>query len=506
MFLHLLACSDANVLSKAEDYEYAGESASTTGAPQDDGAEDTGFDGEEEDDYKKLAPAATDVYVFVANPDRDTVTRIAVDDLGVLTTEVGKIPSTVVTTADYGTAVTLNEGSDSVSIIDADTMEVTEVGIRDNCNRLELSSDGDWVIAWYDPDKESLGLGGGATSFNEVTFVSLATMTAAPMAVGFSPHSVRWTRDGSRAVVVSDAALAVVDLESDPPSPTLVVLDEEGDAPTAEEVELSPDGNWAFVRQEGSDSILVVSLDDFSISSVAADEGLSDLDLSPDGGSLAAVARTAKRILRYDPASPFDTPEVVDFPFDLELGSLQFTGDGSQGVLYTNASLIDAFAVWDVATGEMDDRAVVKPIQSVALAEDGDSVILFHTLADAADADPEDVFYGEWALTMTDLSSGIQNPILLDAEPTAWSVSEDGAWGFTIMETRGYLIALDYATLLHDNVELPSLPVYLGTMPGRSEAWVSQDHSLGRISFYEPDQGLLDTITGFELNGEIDHE
>ena len=35
--------------------------------------------------------------------------------------------------------------------------------------------------------------------------------------------------------------------------------------------------------------------------------------------------------------------------------------------------------------------------------------------------------------------------------------------------------------------------------------WVSQDHELGRISFYDADAGTIDTITGFELNSEIDH-
>ncbi|MFZ5477844.1 MAG: hypothetical protein ACOZNI_13805, partial [Myxococcota bacterium] len=37
---------------------------------------DSGGPPEEEDDYLALAPAATSAYVFVANPTRDTVTRI----------------------------------------------------------------------------------------------------------------------------------------------------------------------------------------------------------------------------------------------------------------------------------------------------------------------------------------------------------------------------------------------------------------------------------------------
>lgn len=508
MMLLLTACSSYDLNAKADTgysngADYGADTAEQGGGG---GAGDTGFSGEDENDYLKMAPAATDVYVFVANPDRNTVTRIAVDDLSVVTAEVGDTPSTVVTTADYSTAVTLNEGSDSVSILDAATMTVREVGIRDNFNRLALSDDGHWVMAWYDPDAESLGTTGGAISFNEASFVDVVTGTHYPMAVGFNPHDVKWTRDGSRAVVVSDNALAVVDLTAATPSPTMITLDDEGDAPPAAEVVLSPDGHWAFVRQEGSDALVVVSLDDQSVSSVTADEGLSDIDLNPSGTSLAAVARTARKVLEYDPTDPFALPTWVDFPFDQPFGSLQFTGDGALGVLYTNASAVAEYGVWDVGAGTMTEHKLEKPVSTLGLSQDGDSVIIFHTKGDAPDADPDSPFYGEWAVTMTDLSSNIQNPILLDAEPTAYTVSENGAYGYFIMDGESYLEVLDYATLLHDNVELPSAPKFIGNLPGRDLAYASQEHPLGRISFYDPESGGLDTITGFELNSEIDHE
>ena len=36
-------------------------------------------------------------------------------------------------------------------------------------------------------------------------------------------------------------------------------------------------------------------------------------------------------------------------------------------------------------------------------------------------------------------------------------------------------------------------------------AWVSQDHPLGRISFFDPDDASLETLTGFELNSGIEN-
>jgi hypothetical protein len=48
---------------------------------------------------------------------------------------------------------------------------------------------------------------------------------------------------------------------------------------------------------------------------------------------------------------------------------------------------------------------------------------------------------------------------------------------------------------------LPDLDIADGDEP---KAWVSQEHPLGRISFFDPDDTSLETITGFELNSEIE--
>ena len=84
---------------------------------------DDGLGSENESNFLALRPATTDAYVFVANPDRNTVTRISVPSLEVLTVEVGVDPSLVETSADYSRAVTFNRGSDSVSVIAADSLD-----------------------------------------------------------------------------------------------------------------------------------------------------------------------------------------------------------------------------------------------------------------------------------------------------------------------------------------------------------------------------------------------
>ncbi|GDX83561.1 hypothetical protein LBMAG42_53720 [Deltaproteobacteria bacterium] len=501
----LFACSEYSV-SKATSVngEFDEGAAPTDGAGDDDG---DGYEpSEEESDYLRLAPAATDQYVFVANPDRDTLTRVAVSTLEVRTVGVGRIPSTVQTTSDYRLAVTLDEGDDSVSMVYAETLEVASVGIRDNMNQLSLSPDGAWSMAWYDPDAESLGVSDGVTSFNEVSFVKMDPLGHLPMAVGYNPKGVHWSDDGKLAVVVSDGSLAVVDLTAETPSARLIPLVEDQlDAPVAEEVVLSADGSFAFVRQRSVEDLLVVDLLNGVVDRLIVGADPTDMDLSVDGARLAVVARSARQVWTFDVENPYADATVVDFPSDRAYGSLAFTGDGLRALLYTNASLTDSLAIWDLGDDSFDERALVKPVSSIGLSPSGTTAIVFHTDDNAADADPDEPFYDEWAVTLMETDGIGENRLLLPSEPAGYTTTDDDLWGYFILDGQSLIEACSFETLIPQLVILPSEPVFVGTLPGQDVAWASQEHDLGRISFYDPSADSLDTITGFELNSEIEH-
>ena len=468
---------------------------------------DSGGGGSEtEDPYFKLPPAATASFVFIANPDRDTVTRIQVPELVVDTRAVGEQPTQVQTTGDYQRAVTLNEGSDDISIIDAESFEVRTIGIRDNFNAMSLSEDGRWAACWYNPNADSAAASGGIQTFNEVSLVNLETGEHTPMVVGFNPRSIRWTPDGNTALVISDASLAVIDLTASTLAPALVPLaDDALNAPAAEEVEISPDSNWAFVRQFGTDVIVLVDLHALDATTLPVGDNPTDLDLSPDGSEVAVLSRGAHELWLFDAASPFSPPRIVQTPPDTAYGSLLFAGDGSQGVLYTNASALAQYATWDTVTDTITEHALVKPVKAMAVSPTGGSLLVFHTEGDADDADTSSPFYDAWALTLIDLNDYRQNPMVLPAEPSAYSTSTDGKYGFYLMEGYKFLEVLDFETMLPEEIVLNSAPLFVGTLPETDIAFASQEHELGRISFYAAENGSLDTVTGFELNAEIDH-
>ncbi len=499
-------------MSMDTDYAPASD-ADTTWTSGDDDDDATATRPEQEDDFLSLPPAQTDTFIFVANPARDTVTRVNVDTLEVRTTGVGSNPTAVQTTPDFQTAAVFNSGDDTVHIIDANTLDSQIVEVRDNFNVMKMSPDGTFVVLWHsvaaekpdDPNPE------GLQSFNETSFVNLLTGDHFPMAVGFNPRDVVFDRDANQAAVVSDEYLALVDLNAEPLLPNLIQLDIDLlDAPEAEEVVLSPSGEFAFVRQFGTQDILVVDLLTHSVDAIPVGLNPTDLDLSPDGTKAVIVTRGSDELWVLDVDDPYAPAEVHDLPLGTNFGSLAFDPTGSQALVYTTATAIDRYATWNLSNDDIVLRSLVKPVKSLSVTPTGESALIFHDIADAQGADTNSPFYGEWAITMLSLVDFRTNPLLLPAEPTGFANSSNGNYGFFIMEGQPFLEQLDYTTLLHEEIVLKSNPVHVGVLPDldpadgiEPQAWASQDHELGRISFLDPLTMAVETITGFELNSQI---
>lgn len=514
----VLLCAVAVVTSCAE-YDLAGDTgardadADTDTDADADGDEDTG-PPESEDDFLALKPSQTDVYVFVANPALGTITRITVDTLDVLTTDVGSDPRVVLTTPDYDTAVVFNRGDDSISVVDADTLDRFDIGVRDDLNNMVMSRNGQWVALWHDraaeqPDDPPPS---GLQSFNEASFVDIDTAEHFPMAVGFNPRNIVFSNDSTLAVVVSDEYLALVDLTDAFPQPQLVqVADDPLDPPIAEEVALSPNGQYAFVRQFGADDLVVVDLETHLVDRLPVGINPTDLDLTPDGTRAVVVSRGSGQVFVFDTQNPFLAPDVLDLPPGVTLGSVLLSPAGDQAVLYSTASLEPLYATWNLDTDEITLRGLVKPIAAMAVTPTGGSLLVFHTLEDAVDADPGSPFNGEWAVSLIDFEDFRANPILLPAEPIGYANAGSGERGYLVLDGVPLLAVLDYRTLLFDEYTLRSDPVFIGVLPDldlfdgdEPAAWVSQEHPLGRISFFDPDETSLETITGFELNSQIE--
>jgi DNA-binding beta-propeller fold protein YncE len=492
------------------DYEppYGDDSASA-------GSDDSGTPSdtappEQEESFLSLLPAATNAYVFVANPDRDTVTRVSVPSLSVITAPVGHLPVSVVTTPDFTMAATFNVGDNTVSVIEADDLDdITNVSVRNNMNRMELSPDGRWALLFNDPHVELdyPPASGGTLSYDEVSLVNLEKRACTPVVVGFQPKDVAFTPDGSLAVLVSDAYLGTIDLSTDVAGEParFEVSDDLIDPPEAQEIVVSPDGAYAFVRQFGESTLVVIDLETGTRSLLDVGDNPTDLDLTPDGTKAVAVARGSNELWIYDATDPLGVlPDVVAMPATESFGSVIMNPAKSNAILFSNATADSThYGAWSLVDDSIAVRALVKPIDTIAISPDGGTALVIHTLANGPDLDPDSGFYDKHALTLLDLDTSITNALALAAKPIAYANSDDGSTGFFAMEGVPEIVALDYGKLIAEPMALSSDPVFLGVLPQTNTAWVSQEHDLGRISFYSPPD-TIQTLTGFELNSAIE--
>jgi DNA-binding beta-propeller fold protein YncE len=514
----MMACSDysANYKMSADEESDGAYGYGDTGyyaAPEDSNTDaDEGFDdglgSETESDFMSLRPATTDSYVFVANPDRNTVTRISVPSLAVLTAEVGVEPSLVETSADYSRAVTFNKGSSSVSVIDADTLDVAEVDVRRNLNQMKMNAQGTWTVVYHDVGAEGGGSSsGGAISFNAISIVDLENQVHFEAMAGSYPHDVQFTSDGQMAVVISDDYLSAIDFSSgEPVLRRIAIADDLVNPPRAEEVLLDPQGGYAIVRQYGVNELVLV---DFAaetsdaVSMIAVGENPTDMDVSPDGSEAIVVARGSKELWVYDLSDPSLPPTVLALPEDEVFGSLILSPDSSQGLLYSTASQESTMGVWTRTDDEIVVRGLVKPVSNVGVSPTGETAVVFHP-RENGDVPSTSQFYNHYALSLVDMSDYFTSAYQLAAEPDSFASTPDGNIGFYTMKDQPYLELLDYRTFVPSEIQLPSNPVHLGTLPDTNTAFVSQEHGLGRISFFNTDEDVLQTITGFELNAAIE--
>ena len=489
-------------------YDYSDEESGTATEPSNDMDEsDDGFGSETEATAPILRPATTNAYVFVANPDRNTVTRIEVETLNVLTAEVGVHPIIVETSSDYRTAVTFNDGSNSLSIIDANTLSVQDVSVRNNLNMMTMSPDGKWVVCYHDVTEENGGQGtGGAISYNAISIVNISTTEHIEFMAGAFPKDVQFSSDSSVAVVISDDYLSVINFaDTGPTLRRIAIADDLINPPLAEEVLLDPQGRYAIVRQYGVDELVLVNLetteDPVSLLTVGANP--TDMDVSPDGSQAMVVARVDKEVWIYDLEDPTLTPQVLSLPEEDVFGSLLLSQDGSQGILYSTASGQSRVGVWSLGDDSITVRGTIKPVSAVDMSPDSQTAILMHP-RENGDIDSSSYFYNRYGISLMAMEDLFTSSYQLTAEPDGFTTTPDGRYGLYTMKDQPFLEVLDFTTFVPEEIQLPSVPNHLGTLPDSNTIFVSQEHDLGRISFFSTNDERLQTITGFELNAVVE--
>ncbi len=480
---------------------------------------------EEEGDFE--FPQASGRFVYAANETTDRVAVIDTEDLAIDVVSVSRGPTWVQpiasSSADAGSVAVLSPGSDELTFIRTTAAGVNSLELRavaEGANALAASPAGDFVIAYHDIDIEAAPVG----SDQEITVLSTAAGGPSyALAVGAHPRALEFAPDGSRAFVITDDGVNIIDLgeiaDVDKP-PLIPVIPDPALDPATVEIQVSASRAQALARVDEETWIAVTDLDDGSQVQLELPGFPTDVDVVADGSFALAVlpSRFGSSLVEI----PLPPSTATDFTVaelgEEYVGVAQLGAAGEVALLYTTVDpwaldgevgpLGDPRLRMTIARrngGGWDDQLTMfteVPIRAAGIAPDDANAILLHDEAPWLNSN------APWPYTLIDLAA--QFPIRkvqqVQAKPKSVLFTPDGARAaVSIRNEAGSVRAVDLVSLgnfIVDTLPLGSPPQGLGHVEVTDKIFVSQEHGSGRITFVASD-GSVQTATGFELNDDV---
>jgi DNA-binding beta-propeller fold protein YncE len=488
---------------------------------------DAGVTPPPEVEYDFGAPISSQRYVYVAMTAQDSLARIDGTTLAVRSTKVGESPKLVATIPGTDGAVVLDSYNGTATIVRpaGDTDSIRVLGTLQRLNRLDIDPSGRFAVVWFDLAKAiAEGSITNVGSFQDVTVIALApgAEKAVNLTVGFRPRNVQFDASGNRAYVITEDGVSVIDLAYATDHEPSIVPPIPVAAPdmiaSDVEVDIVATGEYAAVRQAGRASLRIVNVG--SLPGLAFEIPLAspptDIDLAPDGSRVYAVERSAQQLAIIDvPGDAMDLSgvETVDLA-NATLGSLVLSADGRRGLLYTNASLDERITLieLDQPGYPRSTWSLKKAVRAVGISPAGDTALLIDAKAfgDPATATNfEDYIDKSYGYTLLDLATGFAKLQITPVDPGPFTYSPDGTkvyvgldGGDSATATRALQVVTTRTGVVITK-PLGSPPSAVGMLPGAAQAFVSQRHPLGRVSFVDLTSDAVRTVTGFDLNSQV---
>lgn len=480
---------------------------------------------EEEQDFDLRTPEAGGSYLYIPSAGLDALVVVDATNLAVHLVEVGVEPTLVRALPNDHGAVVLNSGSYDVSIVRPvarGEFAVKTVDVLPDHNHMVLSPDGEWAFLWFDPD---LGGTGGFGSLQDVSAVHLVPgeEVVYNLAVGYRPTDVVFTASGTIALFFCENGISGVrlaNLDGDIFLPPVAVDQNPFQKPVDREIKVTPDGEMAVVRDlVVSPRLTLVGLQDHTIRVLDLPDWPSDLDMTPDGGTVVVPMKTTEQvaIVKVPEAFTWEAPvpedenaTVPDNPFvtlsytGAHFGSTVMTADGSRALLYTTDAGTQAIGMVDVATGQVGVQPLAKEVTNVLVSLDGRMAALLHRKSSGADPS----IAGVEAYSLLDLDSGFSKIVTVDNPVDKVIFTDDSLELFVLMpddygtdhlvhrvSTRSFAV-IPYTT--------PDAPIFVGAMPTIHKVAIALDNPTGWITLIDTETDAVDQVNSFELNSFIE--
>jgi hypothetical protein len=456
------------------------------------------------------APVATNRFVWTANTTTNRIALINAETFEVALAETGLAPTTVAgLPGGQDGAIVLNAGSEDATVVrvsEEGEITTTTVETHSGANAIAVSPSGAFAVAWTDASQFAENELDPIDGLQDITVIDLgAAPRSTILSVGYRPSRVTFDAGETRAFIVTEPGLSVVELGGEPRAGQLVQLtDAEIVDQAARDVSVTPDGSLAVVRVDSTQTLGFVDIESGTRTTLDLGAYVTDLDLSSDGSQAFAVAG-AKLVVVPVPPGDVRPEDLVRASVTGAVGrSVSLSPDASLALLYSNAEDHPYLSVLTTSNGWADFEGhaldLHAPVRAAFASPDALHGIAFQSTA------PGSRKAGAFSIVSAQADRA-PKIVGTDAPPVAVAFTPDGA--DAVIATRDlekskygmYLVHLE--NLEESFVSLPSPPLAAGMVPEAKRAFVAQAHPEGRITFVDLETGAARTLTGFELAAKV---
>lgn len=489
-------------------------------------------------------PQASEHYVYTVNPNAGTVAIIDATTQAIQTIKTGSQPTYLRTLEGTDNAIVLNTGSNKASIIRVrdDKAQKADLPVNAGANAIAVAPNGKHAVVYYNASYMSAGKTPG--SYQDVAVLTIADDadgdSAVGMTVGFQPREVFFDDQSTRAFVVTEDGVSVLDfakIEKDGPGiAPLVTFGSNVDQKNSD-VAITPDGEFALARTDQQSALHLVELAtgevrtldlaDAFANGTAADEDagvdaprvdVTDLDLMPTGREALAALRNQSAIARIPLPQAFEDPsqvKIITIAGEV-IGSLSVAPDGRSALAYTTAAPeLERVVIVDLAEDSATRTVLLrKAVNAVAYTPDSSTAVITHLKEPGSPDEPglsaEDQVDRSYGYSLLRLSTGDVKLQRTATQLGPIAMVPDASYLFIVFRDDGLAlkevqrVALK-SFLVDPIIPLENPPISMGVARASGAVFVNLEHPDGRMTFIDWEAPIekLKTVTGFELNSRI---
>ncbi len=275
-------------------------------------------------------------FAYVADGDAEDVTVVETAGRSTVTgkVKVGSHPVATAITPDGKRAYVANSGSDTVSVIDTTSHDVTTIKVGDHPSAVAISLDGSRAYV--------ANTGSGTVS---VIDNDDHPDVAATLDVGLKPEGVAISADGSLAYVANTKSGTVSMIKNDG-HPNVIHNVRVGKDPVG--VAVTVDGSRAYVANSGSDTLSVLNTATRESTTVKVGKDPTGVAVNVDGSRAYAANSGSDTVTVLNTATRNSTIVKVG----KKPTSVAVTVDGTRALVANAGS--DTVSVLDAATGAVE--------------------------------------------------------------------------------------------------------------------------------------------------------